>query len=78
MKAVITITDDATSEDIEQEFHEYFNDIELLPRKLKKKNTELWPVCCKIFQVNILFMYITVGTLYRHHFNVVEMSFLAD
>ena len=49
---------DLTSEYIEQKFHEYFNNIEQLPRKLKKKNTELWPVCCEIFQVNILFMYI--------------------
>ena len=54
MKDAITITDDPTSQNTEQEFHEYFNDIELLPRKLKKKNTELWPVCCKIFQVNFL------------------------
>ena len=57
MKDAITITDNPTSENIEQIFHEYFNDIELLPRKLKVKNTELWPVCCEIFQVSILFMY---------------------
>ena len=49
---------DTASEDIEQKFHEYFTNIEQLPRKLKKKNTELWPVCCEIFQVSILFMYI--------------------
>ena len=53
MKDAITITDDATSENIEQIFHEYFNDIELLPRKLEVQNTELWPVCCTIYQVSI-------------------------
>ena len=55
MKDTITITEDPTSEDIEQKFHEYFSNIHLLPRKLEVKNTELWPICCEIFQVNINF-----------------------
>ena len=63
INAVITINDNPTSENIVQKFQEYFNDIELLPGKLKVKNTELWPVCCEIFQVSILLMYITlIGT----------------
>ena len=56
MKDTITITEDPTSEDIEQKFHEYFTNIEQLPRKLEVKNkTKLWPVCCEIFQVSINF-----------------------
>ena len=56
---IIPITGDITPDNIKQKFQVYFNNIRLL-------NTELWPICCKVFQVSLIFLsfnLVITGTL---------------